>query len=364
MSFRGDPKGAFGLRSFFAWWLAEFVGLVPDAVVRGLGLAVDVLAIRCENDRVILEYRPRGRSGNPVPAALDEFQSGRLPAAADRLLSGVEARDVRVELDLDESLVLTRSLRLPRTAEHELAGVLSFEIERHTPYRADEVVFVHAVDAEASDNETMAIDLTIVPRQTVDGFVQCLQRYGLTLDVIRTAGSGNAAGRPTHAISGNALGIPHRRMGLRVPVLAAAAVIFGVVAIASPLLSLQAEGQELRASIATGRDHAATTLALREDVEQTQKAARQLALIRSASPPLIRILDTLSELLPDGTWLRNFSKVEDKVLIEGLTDSSARLVDLLDASPLFESVTYVAPVTRERGGRVERFSFSLTVTGG
>ncbi len=99
-------------------------------------------------------------------------------------------------------------------------------------------------------------------------------------------------------------------------------------------------------------------------MEQTQKAARQLALIGSASPPLIRILDTLSELLPDGTWLRNFSKVEDKVLIEGLTDSSARLVNLLDASPLFDSVTYVAPVTRERGGRVERFSFSLTVIGG
>ncbi len=364
MSFRGDPKGAFGLRSFFAWWLAEFAGLVPDAVVRALGLAVDVLAIRCENDRVILEYRPRGRSGNPVPAAFDEFQSGRLPAAADRLLSGVEARDVRVELDLDESLVLTRSLRLPRTAERELAGVLSFEIERHTPYRADEVVFVHAVDAKAGDNETMAVDLTIVPRQVVDGFVRCLQGYGLTLDVIRTAGSGDAAGRPTPAISGRALGIPRRPMRLGVPVLAAAAVIFGAVALASPLLRLQAEGQELRASIATGRDHAATTLALREDVEQTQKAARQLALIRSASPPLIRILDTLSELLPDGTWLRNFSKVEDKVLIEGLTDSSTRLVDLLDASPLFESVTYVAPVTRERGGRVERFSFSLTVTGG
>ena len=337
---------------------------MPDAVVRGLGLAVDVLAIRCENDRVILEYRPRGRSGNPVPAALDEFQSGRLPAAADRLLSGVEGRDVRVELDLDESLVLTRSLRLPRTAERELAGVLSFEIERQTPYRADEVVFVHAVDAKAGDNETMAVDLTIVPRQVVDGFVRCLQGYGLTLDVIRTAGSGDAAGRPTPAISGRALGIPRRRMRLRVPVLAAAAVIFGAVALASPLLRLQAEDQELRASIATGRDHAATTLALREDVEQTQKGARQLALIRSASPPLIRILDTLSELLPDGTWLRNFSKVEDKVLIEGLTDSSARLVDLLDASPLFESVTYVAPVTRERGGRVERFSFSLTVTGG
>ena len=53
------------------------------------------------------------------------------------------------------------------------------------------------------------------------------------------------------------------------------------------------------------------------------------------------------------------SLVNRELLIEGLTDSTTRLVGLLEGSPQFQSVSYVTPVTRERGGRVERFSFSV-----
>ena len=56
--------------------------------------------------------------------------------------------------------------------------------------------------------------------------------------------------------------------------------------------------------------------------------------------------------------------LDGEVVIEGLTDRSTRLVKLLEASPLFESVRYNAPVTRERGGRTERFSFVLTLATG
>ena len=81
------------------------------------------------------------------------------------------------------------------------------------------------------------------------------------------------------------------------------------------------------------------------------------------SSPLA-VLHALSGLLPDGTWVEQFSVVGNEVILEGRTDSSSRLVGLLEASPLFESVKYLAPVTRDAGAGVERFNFSLRLAQG
>ncbi|MFQ5953721.1 MAG: PilN domain-containing protein, partial [Kiloniellales bacterium] len=77
------------------------------------------------------------------------------------------------------------------------------------------------------------------------------------------------------------------------------------------------------------------------------------------APSPLRILDALSRLLPDDTWLMQIGIAGDKVTLEGRTSSSATLVGLIEASPVFGEVTYLSPVTRERGGAFERFNFSV-----
>ncbi len=73
----------------------------------------------------------------------------------------------------------------------------------------------------------------------------------------------------------------------------------------------------------------------------------------------LAILDELSGIMPDGTWLDHMSIERGSITIEGNSDASASLVALLEASPMFDRVSYLSPVTRSLIGGSERFGFIL-----
>ncbi len=202
----------------------------------------------------------------------------------------------------------------------------------------------------------------MVPRDIVQTLLRGFQTADLTPNSVTVTVS-EGSGRPRAlALPGDDLGISPRRLGRGVRILGAMALVLGILALGAPLLRLHVVSTDLDMAVVEAHDRAAASRGPRADVERIQVTAHQLAQTKAASPSVIRIFEALSALLPDGTWLRYVSLVRNEVLIEGLTDSSARLVARLENSPLFGSVKYVAPVTRERGGRFERFSFSIMLT--
>ncbi len=329
--------------------------MVPGTLPRALGLAPDVVIVRGDGGRYFLEYTHGVRGERRVSAPIDDIESPQLPAELDRILDGAPREHVRVELQLDHGAAIARTVRVPRAAEKELAGVLSFEVERHTPYRAGEVLFVYRINDAAGDAETLAVDLDIVPRKTVDDIVECLSKHGLSPEVIRVAAADGGA----HMLVGAGPETASKPAGRPLRVAAAAAAVLAVVAIASPLLRLHATAAHLRTEIAATRERASTTLTLRDDVSRIQATTRQIVEAKRQSASAVRILEGLSKLLPDGTWLHQVSLVGDEIILEGNTASSADLVKVLESSSLFGAVSYVSPVTREPGKNVENFSFSI-----
>ena len=72
-----------------------------------------------------------------------------------------------------------------------------------------------------------------------------------------------------------------------------------------------------------------------------------------------RLLEELSRILPDDTFLGQFNVVDGLVEIEGSTASAAALVPRLEASAMFAAVRFRAPVAAEAVSRRERFHFAL-----
>jgi len=59
------------------------------------------------------------------------------------------------------------------------------------------------------------------------------------------------------------------------------------------------------------------------------------------------LLDQVTKLLPDGTWLQELHISEDTVEIYGYSDRAADLVPPLENSPYFTQVEFTAPITRD-----------------
>ena len=111
-------------------------------------------------------------------------------------------------------------------------------------------------------------------------------------------------------------------------------------------------------------------------IEKIQKQRGDLAKeitefekITSGEIPKTEILKELSQILPSTVWIWNIKFSGNDLEMSGFADSASDLISLLDRSPLFEKVEFLAPVTKERERRTggdkekERFKIKLRLEG-
>jgi Tfp pilus assembly protein PilN len=113
-----------------------------------------------------------------------------------------------------------------------------------------------------------------------------------------------------------------------------------------------------------------------EAVEKIQKQRTDLASemaqferISRRAVSAVQILKELTLVLPPSVWIWHYKFAGREVEISGFADSASELISLLDKSPLFEKVEFLAPVTKERERRIgaqkerERFKIKMILEG-
>ncbi len=76
--------------------------------------------------------------------------------------------------------------------------------------------------------------------------------------------------------------------------------------------------------------------------------------------PLIEVLKEVSERMPETAWLQDLNYDEKGVQLYGYADSASELISLLEASPLFSDVVFLATITRGQDGK-ERFRIGFKI---
>jgi general secretion pathway protein L len=73
------------------------------------------------------------------------------------------------------------------------------------------------------------------------------------------------------------------------------------------------------------------------------------------NPPGVMVLETLSQILPNDTYLTELHMEGGKIQISGLTHDAPALIRLIEQSQYFAQATFFAPTTRSPDQREERF---------
>jgi general secretion pathway protein L len=79
---------------------------------------------------------------------------------------------------------------------------------------------------------------------------------------------------------------------------------------------------------------------------------------KKSSRQMLDILNELTLLLPDDTWVSHFEIRDDMVHIHGESVASAVLIPLIESSKLFQNVSFRSPVTQNKKNNTERFHIS------
>lgn len=329
------PRGL--VTRFLDWWLTTLASLLPAGWRRG----GDGLEARVDGETLVLGRRRGGK-----------WRELRRLKPDDRTLAA--DIDQPVTLRLAAAQALRQELSLPQAAGAELAQVIGFEIDRRTPFRADQVHADWRVTGQDRAARTIAVALTVVPKAAVEGFRKRLEAAGARVGKV-VLDDGRALPVPGLAAAEGGIGALNA-------VLLALLVVLAIAALLAPQWRAMRELDAARAEIAALKPKVDARLGRRESAWSRQAAARAALQAKLAAPSPVRLLEEITRLLPDDTWLNQFNLVDGRVEIEGSTASAAALVGLLEGSPLIASVAFQAPVTADPVTKREHFQFRVELT--
>jgi general secretion pathway protein L len=344
-------------KALFDQWIAGVAGALDSVVGRyasrsqivlsaeGAGL----LTARLKSPRkaeVLSDVSFRISDEGPVPSLPADWQAA--------------FRGSRVETDLSADQVLFRPLDFPRQAEEFLDGMIRTQIDRLTPWSADEAVFGWSTPSTTAQGR-IELTLAAASRQELEPLVALAANLDAqSLAAFASPAAANDSDekikifdQPLRSAAGRAMGTPR--------ILRAVLLVAGAAAAASLLVatylggSLDSEQQELMSRISQRR------AALRLGPEGSS-AYSLLAKRKQTSPSSVVVLEALSKALPDGTYVTELRIDGDKVQVVGMTQDAPSLIRLIEKSPQFARATFFAPTTRAQNEPGEQFHIEARIT--
>ncbi len=346
------------VREFLAWWLGTLASMVPRRVRNWLAPTVAHHVLDFRDADVVVSRAGRRRSEvlarlprSPAEGGGDWEATPELPGDRAAIPSLIR---------LPASVGLRKRLTFPATIERDLAQALRFDMDRLTPFTADQVMFDYRVGRRDRAAKQITVDLLAVPRALIDPVVEQARAWGF-----RPARIDLTEGALNEADWRLPLGVARRK-----PIfswanaswsLACVAVVLAFATALYPLHQKHQQLGDLQQQLADARKEAAVVSALRESVERTRQDTRFIFEKKLERPPFVQVLNEVTRVIPDHTWLYRLRYQSGDLQVFGHSEIASELIANLEASPMLVNARFNAPTTRDRRTDKERFHIACRV---
>jgi general secretion pathway protein L len=312
-----------------------------------------------------------GDSGGVLTARLKSAAKGPvLPDISFRMANGRPSpslpadwqaafRGSRIETAFAPGQVLFRPLDFPKQAEDFLDGMIRTQIDRLTPWPAEDAVFGWSPPSPTGQDR-IELTLAATSKQQIEPLVRLATGLGaqsLAAFAVPPAASDTSATiKVFDQTLGSAAGRIDTSRMLRAVLLSAGAAAAVALLVGAYLGdSFDSEQQQLMGRISQRR------AALRLGPEGSS-ALGLLAKRKQTGPLSVIVLEALSKALPDGTYVTELRIDGDKVQVVGMTQDAPSLIRLIEKSPQFARATFFAPTTRAQNEPGEQFHIEARIT--
>jgi len=256
-------------------------------------------------------------------------------------------------LRVHPDLLLQRDVVLPLAAEQDLMRVVAYEMDRLTPFRADEVFWSCVAGRRDPARSQLHVSLTMIPRARVQPILAALQQAGFVPARIEAKGAKTSCG---------AIFLGERRparawLGSRIDAAALAGCgILAAVAVTLPFILQSAAWTRIDAQIDAMKPRAMEAERLRTRIASGATTTDAIATARSQVGAPLQAIALLTEMLPDDTFLFSLSARQRSLTISGRSAAAVRLIGAMAAHPLIHNPAFTAPVIRDETNGGEMFS--------
>lgn len=350
------------VQHFFDWWFAELGQLIPQSVKKIVYTPQPQLLIRMHNFQILMSTFEQGIE-KPL---LDVYQHKEGAQQLRHFFKQhPEWQRASKLLLLNPKQLLKTRLDLPLAAQTNLTQVISYELDRYTPFTAAQCYFVTQIVGKNVTGSRLNVVLLFISKLKLLHHCKALAEMGLSVDTIahehdlerfRTNAKTPYNFLPTqyhHHYQQQNLKLLKRMVMLCFLTLTG-------IAAGLPFWSQQNTLDSLQQQVTTAKKQAYEVEAIKTETTGLLQAEQDIIALKQQSPIILNILEQLSKLLPKDTWLSSFEYKKHKFILQGASASASGLISLLEDSPNFKQSMLISPVTRDAQQQADQFQLETT----
>ena len=340
---------------FFQWWGQELSERMPAQFRARMQYARRRLLMQVGDGEIALSIEDA-----EAIQSLDSFSTVQDPQLQQQrvreLLQQHELTEVSRDLLLSEADVLRTEVVMPLAAEANLGQALAYEMDRHTPFSAEEVFYCWKILNRDRDAGQLHFELFVTPREPVEVQLELLKRLGLKPTGVDVAG-------PNGLLGINLLpqALRHRIVNKQVRlnwVIAATTVILLVFVMAQSLWLREHQVEVISEAIDGVRAKALAVQQIRKQIDDASEAAGFMQSHKIQNGYKVEVLAELTRILPADTFLDRLSLHAETTQMQGKSDNAQGLIELINDSPYFENASFRGPTRLDNRSRKEIFDLS------
>jgi general secretion pathway protein L len=266
-----------------------------------------------------------------------------------------------VELTLQPQRFTFKSLELPSRAADFLDGLVRAQIDRLTPWSSGEAAFGWSEPVK-NDEQRIVVNVAATAQSFLRPYLEALAKAGVhSMSIV--------AAPPTASFGGMPIKVWEERtrqplkftrvrqilVGTLILAIVTGPISLGASALVGARYDAEREEIDLRISRLTSAAKSAAHLPMTTPQSVRQSLSRR----KNATVPSVVVLEILSRILPEHTYVTELRIEDNKVRLIGVTKDAPSLIALIERSRFFSRASFFAPTTRSPSQVTERFHIEV-----
>ncbi|HEX3651793.1 MAG TPA: PilN domain-containing protein [Rhizomicrobium sp.] len=302
----------------FRWWTDELLGMAPT------------------------KWRDRFLKRSSVVAEFTDAGVTYRDEQSGQILPEKPRRSVKVLMPASQ--VLLRRIDLPVLPASDLKRMVAIDLDRLTPFKADQVLFDTEVISRDDEHGRQQVMVGVIPRQSAIRTLELSRANN-----IEPAALGVAAGPGTSsmldflpALQDAEGGSAARRRATYIWIAAGVLLAFNLFMLTYRDASAT---NQLREAVESQQSPVTVAMRLRDQVQKEASRRATLLRLQKQSAPL-PVLDAMSQALPDGAWAEHYEWNGRTVQVRGFRKDTPDLLAKIEASPLLRNARSLSSDSR------------------
>jgi len=265
--------------------------------------------------------------------------------------------NLTLRVNLDNSRVLAKLVTLPASTEENLHEVIKYEMDRYTPFSANDVYFDYRIEGRLAEKDLIKVLLLVVRKEILKPIESMVEDGVIALERINIISLSNA----NHSINDVKLlrtlsSANHHQSTVKWLLVAAIGLI--MLTAITPLIINYLHINKLSQELEKLESTVSEVKQLQSEYQKMQEQVGYLVAIKEKNPSIIGVLNLLTEVTPDHTFVQRLS-IEDGLLsLQGLSASASEFIPIIDKTGQFEDIRFSAPVTLSATDNLENYSIT------